>query len=130
MASDKLKEVEALLQQNYLVEMKGQGSLLAGLIAARRGKLAEAEALALRGAEEGKGVGHFHHIAHRVGQVYALAGKKSQAVEWLRRAAANGLPSYPLYQADPYLKSLHGDPEFERFLEELRREWERRRREL
>jgi len=130
LASDRLKEVEVLLQQNYLVEMKSQGSLLAGLIAARRGKLAEAEALALRGAEEGKGFGHFHHIAFRVGQVYALAGKKSQAVVWLRRAADNGLPSYPLYPADPYLKNLRGDPEFERFLEELRREWERRRREL
>ncbi len=129
-ATNKLGDAEALLRQEYLAGLKFLAPRLPALIAARRGKLAEAEALAARAAEQGRGYGYFHHLAFTVGQIYALAGKKSQAVEWLRRAADAGMPAYPLYQADPDLKSLRGHPEFERFLDELRQQWERRKREL
>jgi TolB-like protein/DNA-binding winged helix-turn-helix (wHTH) protein len=67
----------------------------------------------------GQGLGHFHHDEHQIAAVHALAGRKIEAVAWLRRAADHGFPCYPCFATDPDLAGLKGDPGFEAFLSEL-----------
>ncbi len=50
-----------------------------------------------------------------------------RAVRWLRTTAEEGMPCYPMFRDDPLLKNLRGDPGYDRLLEEMRRDWERRR---
>jgi hypothetical protein len=45
-------------------------------------------------------------------------------MEWLRRAAEDGLPCYPLFAGDPYLNSLRRDPPFVAFLGRLKAQWQ------
>ena len=73
---------------------------------------------------------HYHHTEYAIGTVYALTGKKAAAVQWLERAAAHGLPCYPLYRDDPALASLHGDPAFQALLSRLKSQWEGYQRSL
>ena len=67
---------------------------------------------------------HFHHAQFTIACAYARLGRKEDAVEWLRRTAANGMPAYPLFLNDPNLRSLRGDPGYERLMEELRQQFE------
>jgi serine/threonine protein kinase/tetratricopeptide (TPR) repeat protein len=63
---------------------------------------------------------HFHHAQFTIACTYARLGRKSDAVEWLRRTAENGMPNYPLFRNDPNLKSLQGDPGYEALMTRLR----------
>jgi eukaryotic-like serine/threonine-protein kinase len=67
---------------------------------------------------------HFHHAQFTIACAYARLGRKEDAVEWLRRTADNGMPAYPLFLNDPNLRSLRGDPGYERLMEELRQQFE------
>ncbi|MFQ5641619.1 MAG: protein kinase, partial [bacterium] len=67
---------------------------------------------------------HIHHIYHNLAGASALMGEKEEAVQWLIKAAEDGFPSYPLFNLDPKLASLKGDPGFEAFLMELKQKWE------
>jgi hypothetical protein len=78
----------------------------------------------------GKGLGHFHHAEYDIGTAYATMGEKAEALSWLRRAAADGFPCYPLFRKDPLLDPLRTDPAFKAFLEEMKADWERRRSTL
>jgi hypothetical protein len=42
--------------------------------------------------------------------------KPEQALEYLRQAAKDGFPCYPLFNSDPNLKNLHETKEFKEFL--------------
>jgi tetratricopeptide (TPR) repeat protein len=129
-AQDKLDEAQALLDQNYFGTGRHFALWFAGLIAARRGRYGEAESFGLQAVQAGEGLGPYHHMTFGLAQVFALSGKKAEAVRWLRRTAEEGMPSYPMFRDNPLLKNLRGDPEYDKLLEELRREWERRQREL
>ncbi len=83
-------------------------------------------AVALTGA----GSSHFHHAAYNVATAYALLGKKSEALEWLERVAREGMPCTPLFEKDPFLDSLRGDPAFQAFLARTRETTERLRKVL
>jgi tetratricopeptide (TPR) repeat protein len=72
----------------------------------------------------GEGVSHFHHAAYAIAQAHALLGDNEQALRWLERVAAEGMPCYPLFRDDPALASLRDDPRFVRWLEERRKQWE------
>jgi TolB-like protein/Tfp pilus assembly protein PilF/predicted Ser/Thr protein kinase len=78
----------------------------------------------------GEGKSHFHHAAYNIASAYALMGRKGQAVQWLRRTAAEGMPCYPLFAKDPNLDKLRGDAEFETFLKEMKAQWAERRARL
>jgi eukaryotic-like serine/threonine-protein kinase len=127
-AEHKFTEVEALLKRNYFGVSGFRRPYYQGLLAAYHGRFAEAERLTVRAAEVSRGYGHFHHVAFAAGEVFAMSGKKAEAVAWLRRAAVSGMPGYPIYHDNPILKKLDGDPGYERFLAEQRDEWERRKR--
>ena len=91
-----------------------------------------------RGAEEaidsstqlGKGLGHFHHAEYDIACAYAVLGKKSESLAWLRRTAADGFPCYPLFEKDPLLATLRSDHDFQKFLGEMKAGWERFRATL
>jgi serine/threonine protein kinase len=65
-----------------------------------------------------------HHVAYSTGVAYAQLGEFAEARRWLSRAASTGFPCYPWFVQDPLLKPIREDPEFRRFLEELRQSWE------
>ena len=60
------------------------------------------------------------HTTYNVACVYAVIGKKAEALEALRRAADAGYGEWDAAARDPDLSCLHGDPEFERWLEDGR----------
>jgi hypothetical protein len=62
----------------------------------------------------------------RVNLMWSVSRIKDQAVRWLRRTAEDGVPCYPMFRDDPQLRKLRGDAGYDRLLEEMRRDWERR----
>jgi serine/threonine protein kinase/tetratricopeptide (TPR) repeat protein len=100
------------------------------LVLARAGDAPGADRFAERAIKADRGLSHYHHTEYAIGTTYALIGKKAAAVQWLERAAAHGLPCYPLFRDDPGLASLRGDPAFEALLSRLKSQWEGYRRDL
>jgi adenylate cyclase len=72
----------------------------------------------------GHGVSHFHHAEHLIASAYALMGNSKAAVEWLKKAAEDGFPCYPLFNKDPNLKNIRNDPSFISFMQKLKKQWE------
>ena len=60
------------------------------------------------------------HTIYNAACIYALIGKKAEALEALKRAADAGYGEWDAAARDPDLSCLHGDPEFQRWLEEGR----------
>jgi len=80
---------------------------------------------AIRAAiEKGKGYVHFHHAAYNIASAYALLGQAADAVHWLRDAAENGFPCYPLFAGDPNLAPIRQDPGYIALMSELKAQWE------
>jgi len=67
---------------------------------------------------------HFHHAQFTIACAYARLGGKGDAVQWLERAADNGMPNYPLFRDDPNLQALRGDPGYEALMTKLRQQFE------
>ena len=88
-------------------------------------KAAEAERDAQQSIKLGAGKPHFHHAAFLLAAAYAELGRPRSAVEMLRSAADSGMPNYPLFRENPSMKKLHGTPEYERFMAELKARWDR-----
>jgi tetratricopeptide (TPR) repeat protein len=95
------------------------------LLAADAGDSAAMAAAATTAQDTGKGYGHFHHTAFTLGRAYAVAGRARDAVGWLRRAADDGYPCYPVFLNDSTLDGIRGDPGFQGFLAEQKTRWER-----
>jgi len=68
---------------------------------------------------------HFHHASYNLATAYALMGRRKEALEWLEWTAGDGMPCYPLFEKDPFLDGLRGDPDFQAFLARQRAQWER-----
>ena len=100
------------------------------LLCAKRGENRKAEQAIVRALRTGKSLLHMHHCVHNAAAVYALTGKPAKAVPLLRKAAATGLPNYPVFRDDPHFRSLHRHPGFLRLMADLKREWESYKREF
>jgi hypothetical protein len=50
--------------------------------------------------------------------------KTENAVYWIRAAADDGFPCYPLFENDPYLDNLRKDPRFIALMAKLKEQWE------
>jgi len=72
----------------------------------------------------------YHHNAYEIARVYALAGKTSESVKWLRTTADTGMPNYPMFERDPYLNRIRQAPEFIQFMAEMKAQNEKYRREF
>src|SRR5947209_2498258 len=51
-------------------------------------------------------------IAYALASVYALEGEVDEALAWVNRSIALGNENQPLFEHDPNLKALRGDPRF------------------
>jgi serine/threonine protein kinase/tetratricopeptide (TPR) repeat protein len=100
------------------------------LLWVRRGERKKAEALAAKSLKPMKAFLHTHHLWHNAAGAYALLDKPEKAIALLRRAGAQGLPNYPAFRDDPFLKPLHSKPAFRTLLAKLKKEWESNVREF
>ncbi|HSE68481.1 MAG TPA: protein kinase, partial [Gemmatimonadales bacterium] len=102
----------------------GDGEAVRGLLYASLGNAKESLAHIQRAIARPDSRSHFHHAQFTIACAYARLGRNAEAVEWLRKAADNGLPNYPLFRNDPNLASLQGDPGYETFMAGLERQFE------
>jgi TolB-like protein len=65
-----------------------------------------------------------HHAMYSAGATYAQLGRPAEAVRMLRQARDTGFFCYPWYERDPLLRPLERDPEFQKFMQEFRQQWE------
>jgi tetratricopeptide (TPR) repeat protein len=107
---------------------KGDRLAVRGLLHAALGQTKEAVAHLEAVIARPESRSHFHHAQFTIASAYARLGRKADAVEWLRRTAANGMPNYPLFRNDPNLRGLQGDPEYEAFMTELQKTFEANQR--
>jgi serine/threonine protein kinase/Tfp pilus assembly protein PilF len=117
---DKARVAIAKARQMFPADSFSLG--LESIMAALEGDPTRAETLADEAAHSSRSMTHTHHTWHSCAAAYALAGKPEKAIHELERCAALGLPSYRLFQADPYLVSLHTEPRFNNLMSTLRRE--------
>lgn len=100
------------------------------LLWAKRGEKSKSEQLIKKAIHGGKSLSHTHHMMHAVAAAYAVLDQPTQALTWLGKAAAIGLPLYPGFRDDPHFISLHNHPQFLRLMAALRTEWLSYRREF
>ena len=128
------KDEAGLLIRDYLeknpADEGGIANGMQALLHADAGRAALAEKNIRIAIENGKDFGHFHHTAYIIGSTYAVMNKSSEAVKWLRFAAVDGFPCYPLYERDSNLRNIRRDPAFLELMEELRNSWTNRRATL
>jgi serine/threonine-protein kinase len=63
-----------------------------------------------------------------VAGVYALAHQPAEALRWLHRASELTMRSYPFLSSSPLFEKLRQEPDFQSYLESVRREWEEEKR--
>jgi hypothetical protein len=72
----------------------------------------------------------YHHAMYDIACVYALQGKSTEAVKWLKESAVTGYHLYPRYTRDAFLDRIRQSPEFIQFLAEMKAENAKYRREF
>ena len=97
------------------------------LMLARSGEHRRAREEIDRAVRLDRGYSHMHHSQYYIGAAYSVMGDRDRAIEWLQRAANEGLPCYPFFVApsNPDLAALAGDVRFQTFLSRLKGRWER-----
>jgi serine/threonine-protein kinase len=98
------------------------------LLTASLGREAEALGHIRAAIDRSVSQSHFHHAQFTIACAYARLGRKADAVDWLRRTAANGMPNYPLFRDDINLRSLQQDPAYQALMADLAREFETNRK--
>ncbi len=105
----------------------GAVALLAAVYA-QLGRHEDAERMiesAMPEAENRSVLSHVHHAQFHIGAALGLLGRHNEAVLWLRKAAAEGYPSYPRFSKDQSLAPLKGNPEFEALRTRLHDDWQK-----
>ena len=95
-----------------------------GLLKAMLGRRDDALAQIRLATSHPTGRSHFHHAQFTIACAYARLGDARDAVDWLRRAADNGMPNYPLFRDDPNLRGLRGDPGYQALMTRLRQQFD------
>ena len=125
--SGKKDQARALVREyltKYPDDVGGAVTSLEAILLADAGEERQAEERIERAAEIGKDFGHFHHTAYYIASAYALMNRPEMALKWLKRAAEDGFPCYPLFEKDPALDHLRKDERFIAFMAELKPRWE------
>jgi DNA-binding winged helix-turn-helix (wHTH) protein/TolB-like protein/Tfp pilus assembly protein PilF len=91
---------------------------------ALQGKHDEAQAAVSNFLEKVRKNRGYHHFTYYAARIFAQGGKSAEALKWLRYTSENGFPCYPLFERDPYLNPIRKDPEFIKFLGEIKERWE------
>lgn len=105
-------------------ETAGLLEAMDALLAAKTGDAKRADEQIRAAIQRGEQFQHFHHVAYAIGSTYALFNRRAEAVTWLRRAADDGFPCYPLFEHDHNLDGLRADPVFVQFMADVRKRWE------
>src|SRR5262249_7200556 len=122
----KKQEASALVDNFLKSEPKDEGGVATAMLAlllADEGKKSEAQRMIQLAIKRGEGYGHFHHTAYAIGSAYALMNNHEQAIRWLRSAAEDGFPCYPMFENDSDLDNLRSDPRFVSFMVGLKQQW-------
>ena len=122
----RLDEANQLLDEALRDNPVDQGGVMhaaRAMMHAKRGNRRAAEADMAEAERVGKGFMHFHHTAYSIGAVMAVLGDLTAAERWVVRAANDGFPDYPFFEADVHLAPLRERPSFKAFLTRLRQEW-------
>jgi hypothetical protein len=72
----------------------------------------------------------YHHTTYDIACVYAINGNVPEAMKWLRETESTGNPAYTLFNRDPFLDKIRRSPEFVKFMEELKPQFEKYKSEL
>jgi TolB-like protein len=115
--------IREYLRDNPL-DQGGVGNAMQALLYADAGEALMAERSIHTAIQKGTSYGHFHHAAYTIGAAYALMQRPAEAVRWLRAAADDGFPCYPLYERDHSLEKLRQDPQFQKFMGDLKDRWQ------
>ena len=121
------EEASATIEQflkDYPESNGGVYTSVQAVLAASAGREAEAEEKIRLAIKEGSGFGHFHHTAYHIACAYALMNKHDEAMKWLKSAAEDGFPCYPLFEKDNGLNNLRQDPQFQSFMADIKKGWE------
>jgi serine/threonine protein kinase/TolB-like protein/Flp pilus assembly protein TadD len=132
MGKGHLDEAQAKIEEALVIEPDNPGMhRLKAILLALRGdfRAAEAEIPFLLSKRSAKDFA-YHHLTYDIACIYALAGKSDEAVKWLRETAATGFPCYPLFERDPYLNRIRKAPEFVQFMEEMKAQFDKYKREF
>lgn len=124
---DEAAAVLARLLEKNPEDAGGVFTSLQAVIAASNGDQRATEEKIDAAVKKGQGFGHFHHTAYQIGCAYALLNRNEEAIKWLRTAAEDGFPCYPLFQRDPNLNNLRKNPDFIALMTSMRQQWERYR---
>jgi DNA-binding winged helix-turn-helix (wHTH) protein/TolB-like protein/Tfp pilus assembly protein PilF len=108
----------------YPQDEGGSLTSMQAMIAAAAGDNDQAEEKIKKAAQIGQGYGHFHHTAYAIASAYALMNKPDQAIDWLRNAADDGFPCYPLFAGDANLDRIRQHPGFIAFMAREKERWE------
>ena len=73
---------------------------------------------------------HHHHTAYNIAAAFAFLGRAPEALFWMRKAAAEGFPCYPLFARDASFAHIQNDPGVRQFMTSLRAEWDAYRESL
>ena len=117
------ERISRMLKVNPL-DPGGSLTAMQAVFAADAGDAPLAERKIREAIAKGKGYQHFHHVAYAVASAYALLNRREQALQYLRAAADDGFPCYPLFEHDSNLNHLRNDPRFLSFLAEQKKQWE------
>jgi len=116
-AADAIRSAAQVLPKDPLL------SSYEALLCAKRGERRKAEQLIQKATHGGGSLLHTHHMMHTVAAAYGVLGKPQPALAWLRKASTNGLPVYPVYRDDPHFECMRSQPQFLRFMANLKKEW-------
>ena len=98
--------------------------------AAMEGRSQEAENAIPSDTHEMEKFRDAHHAFYAFASIFALQGKNSEAVHWLRKTVEAGMPDYPLFASDPNLDRARSSAEFTQFMAELKPRYEAMEREF
>ena len=121
------EEAAATMDQfagDYPDENRALLESIKAVMAASDGRVADAERHIESAITLGRDYGHFHHTTYYVAIAYAIMERPDDAIKWLETTAETGFPCYPLFERDPNLDKLRGNPRFANFLARMKERWE------
>jgi tetratricopeptide (TPR) repeat protein len=123
-ARRRLESARALDTQNVVA------SAYLALLAALEGRFQEAEGAIPSDIHEMEKFRDSHHAFYAFASIFALQGKRAEAVHWLRKTVETGMPDYPLFARDPNFARVRASAEFVQFMAELKPRYEAMEREF
>jgi len=131
LAKGMLEEAAPLVERRYVTDPEvPEARLDRALLLALRGQHREARAAVPRALANIRRNKRYHHYTYDIARIYALDGRAGEALRWLRETVDEGFPCYPLFARDSMLDAIRGDPEFIKFMAEMKVRWEGFRREF